>query len=79
MKNGNVGSYLEGSCVPVLMSVTNKEADTATLNVTPVYDYFNDAVGIEGLEELSSMLVKRYSMAGGLSSVLYEIYRWKVY
>ncbi|MCI0478933.1 hypothetical protein L0Y59_00095, partial [Candidatus Uhrbacteria bacterium] len=59
--NGSLGAYLEGSCIPMLVSIENKSNDPGSESVTISFDYKpngnpTDAVGIEGFEELTTSL-----------------------
>ena len=52
-KNGNVGAYPEGACIPADFQVTNTSGTTGELFVTPVIDYLRSGtkdLGFTGLE-----------------------------
>ena len=51
-KNGNVGAYPEGACIPALFQVTNTSGTTGDLFVTPVYDYAQVGSSQRGFTDL---------------------------
>ena len=56
IKNGNVGSYPEGSCIPVEIEVTNNSASAGDVIVSPYFDYYNGVVGLSDLEKITTPL-----------------------
>lgn len=51
-KNGNVGSYPEGACIPAVFQVKNTSGVTGDLFVTPVYDYAQVGASQKGFTNL---------------------------
>ncbi|HLM84153.1 MAG TPA: hypothetical protein VK254_03015, partial [Candidatus Bathyarchaeia archaeon] len=54
LKNGNVGAYPEGACIPVEMKIENNDNSTGDTIVSPVFDYFDTVVGIDHLEKITT-------------------------
>lgn len=53
IKNGNVGTYPEGACIPVEVEVKNNDNITGDIIISPVYDYFSAVIGIDHLENIT--------------------------
>lgn len=51
-KNGNVGAYPEGACIPAVFQVKNTSGTTGDLFVTPVYDYSQVGTSQRGFTDL---------------------------
>ncbi len=56
IKNGNVGAYPEGSCIPIEIEVKNKDNTAGDILISPVFDYFNTTVGVDQLEVITTGL-----------------------
>jgi hypothetical protein len=54
-KNGNVGAYPEGACIPAVFQVTNSSNTTGDLVVTPVFDYLKSGAKDEGFTNLETV------------------------
>jgi uncharacterized repeat protein (TIGR01451 family) len=57
-KNGNVGAYPEGACIPALFQVTNTSASAGDIDVTPVIDYLKVGAKDEGFTKLEAVTNK---------------------
>ncbi|MBL8121462.1 hypothetical protein JNM87_01800, partial [Candidatus Saccharibacteria bacterium] len=51
-KNGNVGAYPEGACIPAVFQVKNTSGTTGDLFVSPVYDYAQVGASQKGFTNL---------------------------
>ncbi len=51
---GSLQDYPEGSCIPFVFAITNDSGFTDDTRAYPVFDYFDDVVGVERLELLSA-------------------------
>jgi uncharacterized repeat protein (TIGR01451 family) len=68
MKNGNVGPYPEGSCIPASVRVTNHDNQAGDVQLVPVFDHWNgETYGIVGLEALQSSMADVRAMADNLN------------
>lgn len=56
IKNGNVGAYPEGACIPIEIKVKNNDNATGDTVVSPVFDYFNAVVGLDHLEKITTAI-----------------------
>ncbi len=54
-KNGNVGAYPEGACIPAVFQVTNNSGTTGDLFVTPVIDYLQVGTSQRGFTQLEGV------------------------
>ncbi len=57
--NGGLQNYPEGTCIPILVEVTNKTSGSLNIDVSPVFDYFSSSsnqVGISDLEYITTPL-----------------------
>lgn len=53
-KNGNVGAYVEGACIPTVFEVTNNSDTTGDIYLAAVFDHYNaPTVGIDNLEPIT--------------------------
>lgn len=71
LRNGNVGEYPEGGCVPVLIQVTNRDNDPGDTTLTVEYDYFNSAFGIIGFNPITTALTDPEGDADNLNDFAY--------
>ncbi|MFA5935393.1 MAG: hypothetical protein WC787_00850 [Patescibacteria group bacterium] len=73
--NGNVGAYAEGSCVPVLIDVTNDSDTIGDIEFRFIFDYFSNGpdpvVGIDHLETIFSGLPDPMNDADNLNDFTY--------
>jgi len=67
MKNGNVGQYPEGVCVPAIIEVKNNSNDVGDAVLSPYYDFFNNAQGIVEFNALTTVLTDPASQADNLN------------
>ncbi len=56
LKNGNVGAYPEGACIPTEIEVKNNDNTDGDIIVSPVYDFQNSVIGIDHLEQITTGL-----------------------
>lgn len=57
LKNGNVGGYPEGACIPAEFKVTNNSALAGDTVISPIYDYYGSGVvGITNYERVTTGL-----------------------
>lgn len=57
LKNGNVGGYPEGACIPAEFVVTNNDNTAGDTLVSPIFDYYdNGVVGITNYEKVTTSL-----------------------
>ncbi|MFA6131399.1 MAG: hypothetical protein WC730_04025 [Patescibacteria group bacterium] len=57
IKNGMIGDYPEGSCIPAVVKVTNDDTAPMTETISIGYDYSQDGIiGIQSFEELSTAI-----------------------
>jgi hypothetical protein len=67
--NGSVSDYPEGSCIPGLVKVKNKDNVAGDIVFSPSFDYLNTAVGIDHLEGVTSSLGAAVATADDLSDL----------
>jgi hypothetical protein len=74
LKNGNVGEYPEGACLPVSVSVTNNwnDQETGDATVTVEYDYYHDGLGIIGFNPMITTLSDPVGDADNLNDFTFE-------
>jgi uncharacterized repeat protein (TIGR01451 family) len=67
-KNGNVGDFPEGSCVPTLVRVTNNDEVAGEIELTPLFDYSSGgSYGILGFEQITTGLGNPHGDADDLN------------
>ncbi len=53
-KNGNVGAYVEGACIPTVFEVKNTSNSAGDISLAAVFDHFNSpTIGIDNLEAIT--------------------------
>jgi uncharacterized repeat protein (TIGR01451 family) len=67
-KNGNVGDYPEGSCVPIVLRVTNNDDVAGEIELTPYFDHSSGgSKGILSFELITTGLSNPYGDADDLN------------
>jgi hypothetical protein len=57
LKNGNVGGYPEGACIPAEFKVTNNSNTAGDTIISPIFDYKNNGIiGISNYEKVTTSL-----------------------
>ncbi len=64
---GSLSAYPEAACIPFVLDVINNDSIAGDTVVSPVFDYFDGIIGIEGLENISS--AGAFSAADNLSDI----------
>lgn len=71
--NGSIDDYPEGSCIPGLVEVENKDNVAGDIVFSPSFDYLNGVVGIDHLEAVTSSLGANVASADDLSDLTFGL------